>query len=192
MTSDASFPDLIADRACTAARSMIAEMDSPPSAAMVDQLVQRSVQQAFGCTCPRQDTDDPAGPKRNTCLLHGRTQHLRSLEESIMPSQATSWENDPYTDYTSTEWREDVQAKLRAATEFSRTFRNDLTAVVQRGQMAQEQLEDAIEHASFNGGLHHSELERAEMALSALQYALRQLYAASNHVGDQPGAGQHS
>ncbi|MEU4645709.1 hypothetical protein [Micromonospora sp. NPDC023814] len=57
--------------------------------------------------------------------------------------------------------------------------------------MAQEQLENAIEHASFSGGLTHSELEMAEMALSAVQYALRQLYAAGNHVGDQPGADQH-
>ncbi|MEU5949548.1 hypothetical protein ABZ793_28875 [Micromonospora sp. NPDC047465] len=190
MTTDASFPDLIADRARVALRGMIAGMTDPPSAATLDHLVQRSVHMAFGCTCPQQ-TNDGTGLSQKACPLHGQTQRVRSHDEAVMPSQATSWEDDPYYDLTNAERREDVQARLRAAAEFSRTFRSELAATVRRGYMAQEQLENAIEHASFSGGLTHSELEMAEMALSAVQYALRQLYAAGNHVGDQPGADRH-
>jgi hypothetical protein len=167
---------------------MIAGMTDPPSVATLDHLVQRSVRMAFGCTCPQQ-TNDGTGLRQKACPLHGRTQRVH--DEAVMPSQATSWEDDPYYDLTNAERREDVQARLRAAAEFSRTFRSELAATVRRGYMAQEQLENAIEHASFSGGLTHSELEMAEMALSAVQYALRQLYAAGNHVGDQPGADQH-
>lgn len=191
MTTDASFPDLIADRARAALRSMIDGMAAPPSAAALDHLMQRSVRLAFGCNCPQQTNDGPASPSQKPCPIHGRTQRVRSRDETVMPSQAISWEDDPYFDHTNTERREDVQATLRAAAEFSRAFRRELAATVRRGQIAQEQLENAIEHASFSGGLTQSELEMAEMALSAVQYALRQLYAAANHVGDQPGADQH-
>ncbi|MEU8024695.1 hypothetical protein AB0B88_21040 [Micromonospora haikouensis] len=190
MTTDPSFPDLIADRACATLRSMISGMTNPPSAAALDDLIQRSVLVAFGCTCRQQTNGGPADPRQKACSLHDHMQRVRSHDEAFMPSQATSWEDDPYYDHTTAERREDVQARLRAAAEFGRTFRSELAATVRRGYMAQEQLDNAVEHASFSGGLTHSELEMAEMALSALQYALRQLYVACNHVGDQPGSDQ--
>ncbi|MGC4808938.1 hypothetical protein ACLQ29_00200 [Micromonospora sp. DT228] len=191
MTTDPSFPDLIADRARATLGSLISGMEDPPSTAMLEQLVQRSVQLAFGCTCRQLSNGESVGPQQSACPVHDRSQRVHDHDEAVMPSQATSWEDDPYYDHTRMERREDVQARLRAAAEFSRTFRGELAATVRRGQIAQEQLENAIEHALFSGGLTHSELEMAEMALSALEYALRQLYVAGNHVGDQPGIDQY-
>lgn len=184
MTTDPSFPDLIADRVSASLRNMITGRTDPSSVATLDRLVQHSVYQAFGCTCPPPSDDGPVSPRRTTCPLHGPARRARSHDEAVMPSQqAGSWE-DPYYYHSTTERREEVQGGLRRATEFSRSFHNELAA--RRGNMAQEQVEQAIEHASFNGGLTQSELEMAELALSAVQYALRLLYAAGNYVDDQP------
>lgn len=190
MTKDDPFPELIAARAATAVHGMVAgDLDDPQALSALGDLVRRSVLQAFGCTCPPDVT--ATSPGRRNCSLHGSLRHARRADEPVMESRATSWEDDPYDGYTTAERREGVQETVRTATEFLRVFRSQLAATLPRARTAQDQIEDAVMHANRNGGLAHREMESAETALSAVQYALRLLYIAGNHVGDQPGSDQY-
>lgn len=178
MSTERSYPDLIADRAAAAA---------PGTAA---QAVRAAVLTAFGCSCspalpdaqvPHQRSGDPE------CLVHGRIPRRRPAPGTTLPSQV-DWENDPYLDFSDAERREDVQATLRAAAEFTRGLRHDLDETIRRGTLARDRLAESLEHATQNGGLAHDEMQAAEDAYSAINYGLRLLYFASNHVGDTPEA----
>jgi hypothetical protein len=170
MSRDSTFPDQIAGQAA----SMVS-----PATPELQEKIRVAVLQAFGCTSPE-----------HTCPVHGtplRPDRYQQQTQHVMSTRAGSWEDDPYDSYTPIERREDVQDNLRAAAEFSRSLRSDLENTLRRGRAAEEQLDQAVEHAWFNGGLTEAEFHAAETALSAIKYVLQLLYTAANHVGDQPG-----
>ncbi|SNY72806.1 hypothetical protein [Paractinoplanes atraurantiacus] len=173
MSAQESLPDRIADRA-----SRIADTRAPG----LNDFVRSVVLAAFGCTGPH----DNAPATRHACPVHGSPRRRPAATTDVLPSQAVSWENDPYDGYTDSERREGVQEALRAAAEFGRSFRGELAATVRRGENAREHLLDSIQHAELAGGLTADEMQLARNALAAQAYALQLLYAASNHVGDQP------
>ncbi|MFD6564591.1 hypothetical protein [Micromonospora profundi] len=192
MTTEVAFPELIAQRAGEAVRSLvIPEPDDARTAIVLSELVQRSVLIAFGCTC-EQHTEEPQETFAvdASCPLHGsNTRPASGIDQAVMGSPV-SWEDDPYDGYTSAERREGVQGTIRTASEFLRAFRSEFAGTVSRGRTAEDQMIRAIEHAQLSGGLTRDELKTAETALAAVQYALQLLYVAGNHVGD-PAVSDH-
>jgi hypothetical protein len=184
MSGDTSFPDLIAERARSAARTLVAAGADAPGD--LDDLVGASVLAAFGCSCA---PGEQAG--RAACSLHGARWRTSGRGQDAMPSRVASWSDDPYDGYSAAERREGVQGGLRGATEVTRSFRSELAATLRRGQAAEERLADELGRALHTGGLTPDELALSTTALAAVQYSLRLLYAASNHVGDQPDSEQY-